>query len=292
MAQLKEMNALLVDESGKIRKWQDFRSEVLKLNKRYNLRYLQTEYQTAKASAQMARKWNEAQEVKHLYPNLKYITAHDERVREEHAKLHGVIVPINDEFWDKHYPPNGWRCRCSVQSSDAPPTDPDKIPKVPVHKHFQHNVGKTGQIFDEKQHPYVKYISKDKLRELSKEADNRLAIYTSNKVREWAKTNLVGKKIKAKDKPEFVLTNKDIKTITNKPHKYRWFRNNMLYEIEKYYKESKPTHTAREIKGRKKYKYWYYYEVEIEDKKFYINIVMLANGEKKLHAITDSIKKQ
>ena len=158
IAQLKEMNALLVDESGKIRNWNDFKKEVLKLNKQYNLRYLQAEYQTAKASAQSARKWNKAQKVKHLYPNLEYRTVLDDRVREEHAKLHGVIRPIDDSFWDTRYPPNGWRCRCTTRSSDKEPTPKGKIPNVPVHKHFRHNVGKTGQIFNEKQHPYYKYI--------------------------------------------------------------------------------------------------------------------------------------
>ncbi len=162
MAQLKEMNALLVDDSGKIRNWQSFKTEVLKRNKAYNLRYLQAEYQTAKASAQMARKWNEAQAVKHLYPNLKYMTAHDERVREDHAKLDGIVRPIDDAFWDTHYPPNGWRCRCSVRSTRDEATKLKDIPKVPVHKHFRHNVGKIGQIFDEKQHPYFKYINEQK----------------------------------------------------------------------------------------------------------------------------------
>ena len=162
MAQLKEMNALLVDDSGKIRNWQDFKKAVLSKNKAYNLRYLQAEYQTAKASAQMARKWNEAQAVKHLYPNLKYMTAHDERVREDHAKLDGIVRPIDDPFWDTHYPPNGWRCRCSVRSTRDEATPLKDIPEVPIHKHFKHNVGKTGQIFDDKKHPYFGYIKEQK----------------------------------------------------------------------------------------------------------------------------------
>lgn len=38
----------------------------------------------------------------------------DGRVREEHMKLHGVILPENDPRWNKIYPPNGWACRCLV----------------------------------------------------------------------------------------------------------------------------------------------------------------------------------
>ena len=29
--------------------------------------------------------------------------------------LHGVILPANDELWNKIYPPNGWNCRCRVR---------------------------------------------------------------------------------------------------------------------------------------------------------------------------------
>jgi len=176
--QLKAMNALLIDEKGKIRNWQSFRDEVLKMNKQYNLRYLQAEYQTAKSSAQMARKWQEAQKRKHLYPNLKYLTVHDSHVREQHDKLHGIVRHIDDPWWNTHYPPNGWRCRCSAQSTRDAVTPKDKIPHVPVHKHFRHNVGKTGKIFDEK-HTYFKHINdcKDKQPNAGlKDCKNRLLV--------------------------------------------------------------------------------------------------------------------
>ena len=96
---------------------------------------------------------------------MEYTTAKDDRVRDSHAKLDGVIRPINDEFWDTYYPPNGWRCRCSVRPSKDEPTPVNKIPPVPVHKHFMHNVGKTGKIFDDKKHPYFEYI-KEQIAEL------------------------------------------------------------------------------------------------------------------------------
>jgi len=301
MAELQELNALLVDENGKMRDWPSFRDAVLKLNKRYNKAYLQAEWQTARASAQQARIWNEAMEVKDLYPNLEYVTARDDRVRDSHAKLDGIIRPIDDKFWDTHYPPNGWRCRCSVRSSDAEPTPENKIPHVDVHPHFRHNVGKIGQIFNEKQHPYFKYIEcnkglhasfEDCRKRFEKIADNELANYTKKLVKRWARKNLVGKTITAKDKPSFVLSNRDVNTILSKPHKDRWLRNMLLTDLERLYRESKLVYSKSENKGRSKYKYWYYYEVTVLGKKFYLNIKMLANGEKKLHAITDSLRKE
>ena len=46
--------------------------------------------------------------------NLQYRTVGDDRVRPEHAALNGVTLPPSDEFWESYYPPNGWRCRCTV----------------------------------------------------------------------------------------------------------------------------------------------------------------------------------
>lgn len=46
--------------------------------------------------------------------NLQYRTAGDERVRDSHDKLRDTTLPKDDTFWDSFYPPNGWRCRCTV----------------------------------------------------------------------------------------------------------------------------------------------------------------------------------
>lgn len=35
-------------------------------------------------------------------------------VRAEHAALHGLIFRSDDPFWDSHYPPWGFNCRCTV----------------------------------------------------------------------------------------------------------------------------------------------------------------------------------
>lgn len=45
---------------------------------------------------------------------LRYTAVLDHRTRQNHADMHGIIKPINDKFWEKNYPPNGWNCRCSV----------------------------------------------------------------------------------------------------------------------------------------------------------------------------------
>ncbi|MDP1887945.1 phage minor head protein [Polaromonas sp.] len=37
-----------------------------------------------------------------------------DRTRPEHAEWDKVILPVDEEFWSTHYPPNGHNCRCSA----------------------------------------------------------------------------------------------------------------------------------------------------------------------------------
>jgi SPP1 gp7 family putative phage head morphogenesis protein len=43
------------------------------------------------------------------------VTVGDHRVRHAHAQTHGIIRPIGDAYWQTHWPPNGFNCRCYVQ---------------------------------------------------------------------------------------------------------------------------------------------------------------------------------
>lgn len=149
MAQLHEINKALYD-GEQIRQLSDFKTEVEKINVRYNRNYLETEYHTARNAAEHARKWQEYQEDAALFPNLKYMTVADDRVRDEHQVLHGVIKPIDDDFWNNYYPPNGWNCRCyTVQTAEK--ADQGKYEDKTVPQTFMGNVGKTGVIFSKGQ---------------------------------------------------------------------------------------------------------------------------------------------
>ena len=49
-----------------------------------------------------------------LLPYWQYKTAYDENVRPEHAAMHNAVYRADDPVWDIWYPPNGFRCRCTV----------------------------------------------------------------------------------------------------------------------------------------------------------------------------------
>jgi SPP1 gp7 family putative phage head morphogenesis protein len=137
----------------------DFKKEALKINKEYNVQYLETEYINANRAGVMAKKWHKAQSQKGLYPNLKYKTVKDSRVREEHRQLHDVIKPIDDAFWDKWLPQNGHRCRCYVVQTDEAPTP--GTPEGNPTPGFHGNVGKSNMVFNDDEHPYFIFPAAD-----------------------------------------------------------------------------------------------------------------------------------
>lgn len=145
---LEQLNGFLYDQSGRLLPYNEFEVLARKLNRQYNRNWLQAEWQTARTAAQMAQKWERLQETKDLFPNLEFRTVGDDRVRDAHRELHGIIKPIDDEFWSKYYPPLDWRCRC-----DAVPTAADPKGEVPENMrepNFKGNVAKDEEIFTKK----------------------------------------------------------------------------------------------------------------------------------------------
>lgn len=63
-----------------------------------------------------------------LRPYWKYMTAGDGEVRETHAQMDGRIYAADDPIWDIWYPPNGYRCRCSVVSMTKKQVERSGIP--------------------------------------------------------------------------------------------------------------------------------------------------------------------
>lgn len=66
--------------------------------------------------AMAAGRWTQIQRLKKTRPWLRYVTAGDPRVRDAHRAWHNVILPVDHPWWKTHFPPNGFNCRCHVQS--------------------------------------------------------------------------------------------------------------------------------------------------------------------------------
>lgn len=154
---VEELEAGLRDSSGAIKSFQEYEAFASARASRYLYDWMEAEYHLAVASAQMAQRWTDIQGRKGALPYLRYITAGDERVRHSHALLDGVTLPVDDPFWDAHYPPNGWNCRCTVQQVAGQPRNPVAMP-TDTPAYFANNPGRTQKAFAA-QHPYFQAAS-------------------------------------------------------------------------------------------------------------------------------------
>lgn len=135
----------------------------------FNPTRLQLIFEVNTRQAYAAGRWARIERNKARFPFVTYRTMGDEMVRASHRPWDGVVLPVDDPWWDTHYPPCGWRCRCTAFAIDergieklikaglpvkreAPPTDwveftnkrTGEVSKVPrgVDPGFGYNPGK------------------------------------------------------------------------------------------------------------------------------------------------------
>ncbi|MDF7776879.1 phage minor head protein [Sphingomonas sp. AOB5] len=77
-------------------------------------RRLKTIFDTNLRTSYAAGRWERAQRVKSAFPFMEYRSMEDDKVRPEHNAWDGTILPIDDPWWDTHYPPCDWACRCTA----------------------------------------------------------------------------------------------------------------------------------------------------------------------------------
>ena len=164
---MKELSELLTDESGIVRPFKEFKDDALAVHQKYNVNWLRTEFDTAKGTARMAARWKDFEAESDLF-HLQYNTAKDNKVRPQHRVWNGITLPISHPFWDTHYPPVDWNCRCDVQQvANSTPQTPDlrlKEVKKP-NPIFAFNAGKQQLVF-QNSHPYIKTTTSKTLNEL------------------------------------------------------------------------------------------------------------------------------
>lgn len=163
-----------VYENGKLLDKPEYRRRARKINQTYNETYLEVERELVMKSGTEGSRWLDIEDSKDTHPYLEYVTMGDDRVREEHRALHGIILPVDDPFWNYYYTPNGYRCRCTTRkrtereyaaksdqyrqrgmSDKLDSGESQKRAGKVVAKPFRHNVG-TSEVFERSGHPYFK----------------------------------------------------------------------------------------------------------------------------------------
>jgi SPP1 gp7 family putative phage head morphogenesis protein len=115
-------------------------------------RRLKTIYQTNMRTSYQAGRFERIQRQKKAFPFLRYMSVKDGRERFEHGEWHGTILPVDDPWWDTHYPPCGWNCRCTPQPINQRMMDrrgwqvTDEPKKFPLKKHVNKRTGEITEI--------------------------------------------------------------------------------------------------------------------------------------------------
>lgn len=77
---------------------------------------LRTVFDTNLRVARAAGQWDRIQKTKKVLPYLKYRLGPSEVHRPDHEALNGTTLPVDHEFWNTGTPPNGYGCKCWIET--------------------------------------------------------------------------------------------------------------------------------------------------------------------------------
>lgn len=158
--ELNDMHNIMLISKGKT----DFVKRALEVNAKYNKNWYETEYITTSRIARSGREWLNIEETAETFPLLEFVAVMDSNTRDAHAALDGIIRPVNDQFWQKYFPPLDWNCRCTTirhAPEDAKVTPKTQLTGMPkVQEQFAQRVTDSRKIWHES-HPYFGGLDPD-----------------------------------------------------------------------------------------------------------------------------------
>lgn len=101
--------------------------------------YIQTQFRTAVSFAFHAGRWHNFQTDSTIW-GFRYVSVNDGKTRDTHAKLDGIVKIKTSSFWDKHWPPNGYNCRCFIEPIYSEIAQ-SRAPRIDISEEFQLNAG-------------------------------------------------------------------------------------------------------------------------------------------------------
>lgn len=295
-ANILELTQSLVKPDGSRLSFSEFKKLAQPIGEKYYDTWLKAEYNYAIRAASSAAQW---QGFIAKGGKLEYKTIGDGRVRDEHRKLHGTILPVTHPFWTLYYPPNGWNCRCFVRwrPDDTNDVPPGEIPDV--NKMFQNNVGITSQIFDES-HPFIREIGAAQAERIRAVAQQASVQFERRYILDKVKENLVGKTTKV-ELPHSTGEGKGVRLVAystkrlskaiSQPHAEHFERNRALLNIQDLLKKATYLFAAPNAASWKtQVKQYHYLLTEVAQKPSYIVLEELNDGTVYFYSIVDKLK--
>jgi hypothetical protein len=130
--------------------WEAYREQAVKIFADldfhgYNIDRLAVSFRMARQNAytQGIMKYAATLEKQGKLHGLQYVTRDDGQVRWNHKAMHGVIQPINSEFWEVWLPLNGFNCRCypRIITKAQAATDPQQFAFTDYNKEIKPDKG-------------------------------------------------------------------------------------------------------------------------------------------------------
>lgn len=112
-------------------------------------RRLRTIFETNMQTAYSAGHWAQVQDTRAEAPYLMYDAVSDANTRPEHAAWDGLVLRADDPWWQTHFPPNDWGCRCGViqlsedQLGQVGKNAPDDAPPLQLREYTNPRTGDT-----------------------------------------------------------------------------------------------------------------------------------------------------
>lgn len=257
---------------------EEFKAQAMPLLQKYK-NYLDIEKADALASSQMAKKWQGFKDNADLYPNLEYRAVMDNRTREAHAKLNGLVLPINHKFWLTNYPPNGYGCRCSVVQTDKKADE--SAPGFTADKGFDFNPGINQRLFSESAGYY---------KATNKSAIDKLANTLLNSESRKFGFNQVGNIIRAKGLGDVKITKRGYKEAINQPHADYFTKNAALANMQGLLTGNlnwiEVEYTGKDLNV----KAMHFAKITINGVESYLVVKELYGGEFQFYSMVDKIK--
>lgn len=108
-------------------------------------------FNTNLRTAYTAANYKEMLETREARPYWRYIGGLSENPRQLHLEWNGTVLPWDDPWWDTHFPPKGWGCKCEVVSHSVEELSRDGweiSEKAPDDGTYQWTNPDTGEIIE------------------------------------------------------------------------------------------------------------------------------------------------
>lgn len=277
----------LWDDKGKLRSFEEFKKANKHIVSKYD-HWLRTEYNTAVVRARNASNFKKFNRDADLYPNLEWLPSTSIEPRDEHRKFYGLVLPINDPFWQTHYPGNLWNCKCGITNTDKEPSKRTPTANYTPPQGLEENPASSGALFSNK-NMYVK----NAYRGAEEAVERHILKERRIEIREIAKEKFLNKKIELRSINKTVeFSTKGIKEVINQPHKHYIKKNEAILNIEELILKS--TLHLKNVKDKDKPNVRYHYlKTTIANETSYIVLKEdISVNRTRLYSIVDSIRKR